>query len=100
MRIFRRTLSILMTVVLTLSLLPAFTLPAKAAGSEKAALLPHLQTVQGSFLIEIWNVGSGLIVGTNGMLRPAENISRAEAAVLVLRFLREAGLVDNRAPAS
>ena len=44
-----------------------------------------------------WNVGTGLIVGSNGMLRPKENISRAETAVLVLRLLREAELVDNRA---
>lgn len=43
-----------------------------------------------------WNVGSGLIMGNNGQLRPIDNISRAETATVVLRLLQTAELVDVR----
>ena len=43
-----------------------------------------------------WNVGSGLIVGSGGLLRPSDNISRAESATVILRLLQKAGLVDVR----
>ena len=43
-----------------------------------------------------WNVGSNLILGRSGMLHPADNITRAETATLVLRLLRNAGLIDER----
>jgi|GEM_PF-6824377 len=43
-----------------------------------------------------WNVGSGIIVGTNGMLHLNSNITRAETAAVVLRLLQRAGLIDIR----
>jgi len=44
-----------------------------------------------------WNVGSGLIIGEGDrILAPKDNITRAETAMVVLRLLRAAGLVDNR----
>ena len=43
-----------------------------------------------------WNVGSGLIVGSNRKLRPNDNISRAETATVILRLLQKAELVDVR----
>ena len=43
-----------------------------------------------------FNVGSGLIVGSNGKLRPHDEISRAETAAVVLRLLRKAELIDVR----
>ena len=44
-----------------------------------------------------WNVGSGLVDGRDGLLDPTENITRAETATIVLRLLRNAGLIDERA---
>ena len=44
----------------------------------------------------MWNVGSDLIVGYAGLSSPADNISRAETATLVLKLLQKAGLVDVR----
>ena len=44
-----------------------------------------------------FNVGSGLIEGNDGKLMPQDNISRAQAAVVVLRLLQQAELVDTRA---
>ena len=46
-----------------------------------------------------WNVGSGLIKGSNGQLRPNDCISRAESATIILRLLQKAKLVDTRAAA-
>ena len=46
-----------------------------------------------------WNVGSGLIVGSGGLLRPNDNISRAESATIILRLLQKTGLVDVRSEA-
>ena len=46
-----------------------------------------------------FSVGSGLIMGSNGKLAPNENISRAQTAVVVLRLLQKAGLVDVRTQA-
>ena len=43
-----------------------------------------------------WSVGSGLIQGVNGKLNPTANITRAESAVIILRLLQKAGLVDVR----
>ena len=43
-----------------------------------------------------WNVGSGLIQGSNGKLNPTANITRAESAAIILRLLQKAGLVDVR----
>ncbi len=40
-----------------------------------------------------FNVGSGLIMGSNGELRPKHNISRAETAAVILRLLQKAELV-------
>lgn len=42
-----------------------------------------------------FNVGSGLIAGNNGQLRPQDNISRAETAVVIQRLLVAAGLIDS-----
>ncbi|MEA4893726.1 MAG: S-layer homology domain-containing protein [Oscillospiraceae bacterium] len=46
-----------------------------------------------------WNVGSGLIVGYSGLLRPNDSISRAESATVILRLLQKTGLVDVRTEA-
>ncbi|MPM82913.1 Endo-1,4-beta-xylanase A [bioreactor metagenome] len=46
-----------------------------------------------------WNVGSGLIVGSGELLRPNDNISRAESATVILRLLQRTGLVDVRTEA-
>ena len=43
-----------------------------------------------------FNVGSGLIVGNDGKLRPGDKISRAETATVILRLLQKAELVDVR----
>lgn len=43
-----------------------------------------------------WNVGSGLIVGSGGLIRPSDNITRAESGAVILRLLQKAGLVDVR----
>jgi len=43
-----------------------------------------------------FNVGSGLIVGSDGELRPNADISRAETATVILRLLQKAELVDVR----
>ncbi len=44
-----------------------------------------------------YNVANGLIVGNgNGNLNPLSNISRAETATVVLRLLRNVGLIDVR----
>jgi hypothetical protein len=43
-----------------------------------------------------WNVGSGLIMGNKGQLRPRDNISRAETAAVILRLLQMAELIDVR----
>jgi uncharacterized repeat protein (TIGR02543 family) len=42
------------------------------------------------------NVSSGLIVGSNDQIHPTDNISNAETAVVILRFLQTAKLVDVR----
>lgn len=39
----------------------------------------------------LWNVGSGLIVGSGNLLRPLHHISRAETAVVLLRLLQKTG---------
>ena len=44
-----------------------------------------------------FNVGSGLIIGySNGTLAPDGEITRAETAVVVLRLLQNARLIDIR----
>lgn len=43
-----------------------------------------------------FNVGSGLIVGNKGKLRPQDEISRAETAAVVLRMLQNSKLIDVR----
>lgn len=43
-----------------------------------------------------FNVGSGLIVGSNGQLRSGDDINRAETATVILRLLQKAELVDVR----
>lgn len=43
-----------------------------------------------------FNVGSGLIVGSNGALCPGDKISRAGTATVILRLLQKAELVDVR----
>jgi hypothetical protein len=44
-----------------------------------------------------WNAGSQLVVGKNAkLLAPGESISRAELAAIVLKLLRDAGLIDER----
>jgi hypothetical protein len=43
-----------------------------------------------------FNVGSSLIVGSNGKLRSGDDISRAETATVILRLLQKAELVDVR----
>lgn len=49
-------------------------------------------------MLRYGNVGSGLIVGSDGKIRPLDNISRAETATLVLKLLQKAALVDVRTP--
>lgn len=46
-----------------------------------------------------FNVGSGLIVGSDGRLCPHDEISRAETATVVLRLLQTAALIDIRTEA-
>ena len=46
-----------------------------------------------------YNVGSGLIQGNAGKLNPKNSITRAETAVVVLRLLQKAKLVDVRTKA-
>ena len=43
-----------------------------------------------------FNVGSGLIVGSDGAINPNDNITRAESATVILRLLQKSGLVDLR----
>jgi hypothetical protein len=43
-----------------------------------------------------FSVGSGLIVGNGGLIRPEDNITRAESAAVILRLLQKSGLVDVR----
>lgn len=43
-----------------------------------------------------FNVGSGLIVGSDGRLNPTAEITRAETATVVLRLLQNAKLIDVR----
>ena len=43
-----------------------------------------------------FSVGSGLIVGNSGLIRPEDNITRAESAAVILRLLQKSGLVDVR----
>lgn len=43
-----------------------------------------------------FNVSNGLIVGSDGLLRPSDTITRAETATVVLRLLRNSDLVDVR----
>ena len=43
-----------------------------------------------------WNVGSGLIKGSDGKLNPTAKITRAESATIILLLLQKAGLVDVR----
>lgn len=47
-----------------------------------------------------FSLNNGLIVGNEGLVRPRDNISRAETATVILRFLQEAGLMDIRTTAS
>ena len=42
------------------------------------------------------NVGSGLILGYEGQLRPADNITRGETATVLLRLLQKSNLIDMR----
>jgi hypothetical protein len=44
-----------------------------------------------------YNLNNGLIVGSYGLIRPNDNITRAETATVVLRLLQKSGLVDVRA---
>ena len=43
-----------------------------------------------------FNLENDLIVGSGGMIRPQDTITRAETATVVLRLLQKAGLVDIR----
>ncbi|WP_369284153.1 beta strand repeat-containing protein [Oscillibacter sp. GMB15532] len=43
-----------------------------------------------------WNVGSGLIQSADGKLNPTASITRAQSAVVILRLLQNAELVDVR----
>ena len=43
-----------------------------------------------------FNLENGLIVGSDGQIRPNDTITRAESATVVLRLLQKAGLVDVR----
>lgn len=46
-----------------------------------------------------YNVANSLIKGSGGYLNPASNITRAETATVILRLLRNSGLVDVRGAA-
>lgn len=43
-----------------------------------------------------FNLNSGLITGNNGELKPRDNITRAEAAVVILRLLQKSEMIDIR----
>jgi hypothetical protein len=43
-----------------------------------------------------WNIGSGLIIGSNGQIHPNNHISRAESATIILRLLQKSELIDVR----
>jgi len=47
----------------------------------------------------LFNVRNGLIKGSNGKIEPSADITRAETAIVVLRLLQKAGLVDIRTAA-
>ena len=43
-----------------------------------------------------YNLKVGLMKGSNGQLKPRDNITRAEAAVTILRLLQKSHLIDPR----
>ena len=43
-----------------------------------------------------FSLANGLIKGSGGLIRPSDDITRAEASTVVLRLLQKAGLVDIR----
>lgn len=43
-----------------------------------------------------FSISNGLIVGSNGLCRPKDSITRAEVATVVMRMLQKAGLIDSR----
>lgn len=66
------------------------------AGSA-AANFPDLSDVSGWAVSAVeFNLNNGLIVGSEGLIRPSDKITRAETATVVLRLLQKAGLVDVR----
>ncbi|MCL2125919.1 MAG: S-layer homology domain-containing protein [Oscillospiraceae bacterium] len=103
MKYFKRTLSILMTAVLTLSLLPLTGLAAM-----ENAQMPSIQTAQGSFLIEIWDGGAyqtaavieadkfqrDFYVDLNGAINPKLRISKQAGGMALL----DAVLLDGMPP--
>ena len=41
-----------------------------------------------------FNVENGLIVGSNGQIKPQDTITRAESMVAILRLLQKSNLID------
>ena len=39
-----------------------------------------------------WNIGSRIVIGSGGLLRPLDPVSRAETAAMLLRLLQQAGI--------
>lgn len=45
-----------------------------------------------------FSVTNGMIIGNNGVLRPQDTMTRAESAAVILRFLRNADLINKKQP--
>jgi|GEM_PF-2946692 len=43
-----------------------------------------------------WNLNNYFVIGSNNLVRPKSNITRAECATVVLRLLQKSVLVDVR----
>jgi hypothetical protein len=72
----------------------------KDIGGSAANGFPDYRNVSGWAAEDVaFNLNNGLIVGTYGLIRPADTITRAETATVVLRLLQESGLVDVRSQA-
>ena len=55
-------------------------------GLEAVTLAENLSQFTDASSVSAWVVGQGLIQGSNGQLRPQANATRAEVAVILMRF--------------
>lgn len=71
-------------------------LTAKTVADPGAAFSDYSTTSAWAQSAVDYNLSNGLIVGSNGLIRPQDSITRAEVATILLRLLQTAGLVDVR----